>query len=313
MRESIQDSVTRLLRYQHAPEKATSLFRTLKHNADILPKLQAVLEMILQAYGKFEDVVYDVQGPRDDGSDVVLHCRAKDDEAEPELISFQVKSFDDLAKKNYMQELKAQRDDSFRKVRGLRYYFLLVCTDSKAHRDRVRNIMAEFRSADRTEVIEPTFAYTFLNHPKTRVDAFIKRLMEADDFVFRRALESLDLSSPSARALAVFLSTKSVLTGLTQFNLDHLLTDASLRSIYKELQDQDEDEWMPARDFEEQISADLDILENVLVERDSASDNVRLRADEMRPLNAVATDALVRYEYNGSELLSYMFDLMIRQ
>lgn len=306
----MQDSITRLLRYQHAPEKTTSLFRTLKHNADLLPKLQAVLEMVLQAYGKFEDVVYDMQGPRDDGSDVVLRCRAKNDGAEPELISFQVKSFDDLAKKNYMQELKAQRDDSFRKVRGLRYYFLLVCTDGKAHRDRVRNIMAEFRSAVRTEVIEPTFAYTFLHHPKTRVDAFIKRLMEADDYVFRRALESLNLPSPSARALAVFLSAKSVFTGLTRSNLDHLLSDASLRSIYKELQD--EEESTPVWDFEDQLAGDLEIMENVLVERDSASDDICLRADEMRPLNAVATDALVRYDYNGPELFSYMFDLMVR-
>ena len=82
MRETIQDIITRLLRYQHAPEKTTSLFRTLKHNADLLPRLQAVLETTLQAYGKFEEVVYDIQGPRDDGSDVVLRCRKENGEAE---------------------------------------------------------------------------------------------------------------------------------------------------------------------------------------------------------------------------------------
>jgi hypothetical protein len=158
MSETIEDSVRRLLRYQRAPDKATRTVRHWKHNADILPKLQGQLEMLLAAYGKFEPVVYDTQGIRDDGSDIVLRCRQTKEDKAPELICFQVKSFDDLAKKTYMQELKAQRDDSFRKVMGMTYYFLMLCTDVQAHRDRVRLIAAEFRSADRTEVIEPAFS-----------------------------------------------------------------------------------------------------------------------------------------------------------
>ena len=61
----------------------------------------------------------------------MLRYRSENSDRAPELICFQAKSFDDLAKKSYMQELKAQRDDSFRKVLGIHYYFLLLCTDSK--------------------------------------------------------------------------------------------------------------------------------------------------------------------------------------
>lgn len=338
MGESIQDSVTRLLRYQRAPEKVTKLFRNWKHNTDILPRMQSELEMLLEAYGKFEHVVYDIQGPRDDGSDILLHFRPEDGKGPPELLCFQVKSFNDLAKKDYMKELKAQRDDSFRKILGLRYYFLVLCTDPQLHRDRIRNIMAEFRSADRTEVIEPPFAYTFLHHPRTRIEALVKRTMEADDFVFRRALEWLDHPSPSARALSVFLTVKSVLRGETRFPLDQLLREPSLHRIYDELREKQEallSESSPSStnpmaaaddeesfwesdyegeqvgDFVDQIAVDLETLEGD-TELDSLSDNVLLRTDQMRALTAVIADALARYEYNEEQLMSYMFDLFIR-
>jgi len=224
MPETIQDSITRLLRYQRAPEKVTSIFRTWKHNTDMLPRLQKQLEMVLEAYGKFQHAVYDTQGIHDDGSDLVLHYRPERSDEGLELVCFQVKSFDDLGKKTYMQELKAQRDDSFRKVVGLHYWYLLLCTDAKAHKNRVRSIMAEFRSAYRTEVIEPAFAYTFFHHPKTRIEALVKRSMEADDAVFRLALESLDLESPSARALTIFLTVKYVFTGALHFTVISSLT-----------------------------------------------------------------------------------------
>lgn len=85
MPESIKDSVTRLLRYQRAPAKATRLLRTWKHNADILPRLQLQLEMLLEAYGKFEPIVYDTQGILDHGTDLVLRYRSETSAEEPDL------------------------------------------------------------------------------------------------------------------------------------------------------------------------------------------------------------------------------------
>jgi hypothetical protein len=321
MSETIEDSVRRLLRYQRAPDKATKTLRHWKHNADILPKLQAQLEMLLAAYGKFEPVVYDTQGIRDDGSDIVLRCRQTKEDKAPELICFQVKSFDDLAKKTYMQELKAQHDDSFRKVTGMTYYFLMLCTDAKVHRDRVRAIAAEFRSADRTEVIEPAFAYAFLLHPKARIEALVTRVMEAGDYVFRSALESLDgLMSPSARALAVFVAVKWVLTGESLFRIEDLLGDPALRRVYGELQEQHnavlvnmrdpEDEPYHLFDFEQQLAEDLGILENDILGRAANLYDVRLEPDRLRSLVAVTSDALVRYEHGDGQLLEYMFNLM---
>jgi hypothetical protein len=117
----------------------TRLFREWKHDADILPRLQAQLEMLLEVYGKFEPVVYNTQGMHDDGADVVIRFRPENADEDWELIGFQVKSFDDLANPKYMRELKAQRDDAFRKVVGMRDYFLLLCTDGDADGDKVRS------------------------------------------------------------------------------------------------------------------------------------------------------------------------------
>lgn len=336
MPEPLKDTIRRLLRYQRAPVRATRQFRKWKHNADILPKLQTQLEMLLDAYGKFEPVVYDTQGIHDDGSDVVLRYCPESGEKEFELICFQVKSFDDLLSKAYMQELKAQRDDSFRKVIGLQWYFLLLCTDNEKHKDKIRSISSEFRSADRTEIIEPAFAYTFLHHPKTRVEALVKRTMEADDLVFRRALEFLDSSSPSARALTVFLAVKSAITGATHFTLDQLLSELTLRRTYDELRERqsalleesladsretgdeetdEEKDWDDIEEppqvgeFQDQLAADLELLEGD-VELNPSSESLDLRLDQMRPLNAVIVDALARYEYNEDQLMSYMFSLM---
>lgn len=96
MTEDLGDSIARLLRYQRAPERATEIFKTWKHNNDILPRVQAQIEMLLEAYGKFQSIVYDTQGIHDDGSDVVLRYRSQNNDSGPDLIGFQVKSFDDL-------------------------------------------------------------------------------------------------------------------------------------------------------------------------------------------------------------------------
>jgi hypothetical protein len=340
MQESTQDSITRLLRYQRAPIATTWQFRNWRHNFEILPKLQEQLEMVLEAYGKFQPIVYDTQGIRDDGVDIALRYSPEGESDEQRLIGFQAKSFNDLARPDYLKELKAQLDDAFRKVRGLSYYFIVLCTDAKAHKDKIRQIEAEFRIADRTEIIEPAFAYTFLHYPKTRIEAWIKRTFESEDVVFRRALDALALTGPSARALAIFLSVKYVRNGYQRHQWDGLARDSILRSVYEEIRNRQEElldvanqlalerniartqgdddhenyedeELDPpqVKEFDQQLIEDVEILGNDL-EVDSNSNEIVLRTQPLLPVIAVISDALARYEHNESELMSYMFSVM---
>ena len=340
MRESTQDSIVRLLRYQRSPTPLTRRFRSWKHNADILPKLQIQLEMILEVYGKFEPIVYDTQGIHDDGVDIALGYQPEGYSDQRRIIGFQAKSFSDLAKSDYLQSLKAQRDDAFRKVLGLSYYFIVLCTDAKEHGDKIRQINAEFKTAERTEIIEPAFAYSFLHHPKTRIEALIKRTFEDGDLVFKNALNSLSLPNPSVRALLIFLVVKCVLSGSHRFSLDEIVGSWTLKKVYEQLREiqaealdisndvvlersisrsegeeieyDDDDEADPVQlaEFDLQVAEDLELLETGFVDTYSNSEDVLLRTDQLRPLIAVVADALARYEHNESELLSYMFSLM---
>jgi hypothetical protein len=313
MRESIQEIITRLLRYKRAPTKMTREFREWKHNRDILPKLQEQLEMILDAYGKYQPVVYDTQGFRDDGSDIVLrHREGNNEDSELKLIAFQVKSFDDLCKKSYMQELKAQHDDTTRKVIGLQYYFIMLCTDAEAHKELIRKIAAEFRSAKKTEIIDPEFSFTFLHHKASRVNALVKRTLEAEDLVFKRALELLEIPSPSARGLAIFIAVQYAAHGKTTFEYKALKSNPVLRDIYDEFMNREaleEEEVINASGSESQIAQDLSHLETDLIDLDSTSENVVVRTKDMLPLSAVIIDALVRYDYNAEDVLPYMLSL----
>ena len=215
MPDTLLDNIIFLLRYRRSMEKATKLFTNWKHNSDILPKMQGQLEVLRDARGKFQAVVYDIQGIHDEGSDIVIRYHI--DDKPDDLICFQVKSFDDLAKKDYLQGLKPQRDDTFRSGRQPQHYFIVLCTDSVAHKSKIREIMAAFKNAERTEVIEPAYAFTFLHHPKARIEAYVKRSLEIEDIVLKLALESIEIPSPSARALVIYMTVKSVLTGKRSF------------------------------------------------------------------------------------------------
>jgi hypothetical protein len=120
-----------------------------------LPKVLTPHDAVLAALNKFEPIVYNTQGILDEGTDVAVRYRTSNEgDEERELIGFQVRSYGDLCKADYMKDLKAQRDDSFRKVCGLSYHFILPCTDAEVHAKKVRKIQAEFRTAERTKVID---------------------------------------------------------------------------------------------------------------------------------------------------------------
>lgn len=119
----------------------------------------------------------------------------------------------------YMKILKSQHYDFFNKIKRLSKYFIVLCTDPVVHKRKIRNIEAEFKSANVTEVIEPAFAYAFLFMPKTRIEAIVKRILEADDYVYKQALNSLYFETPSAKALAVFLSVQFSVTGNSRHHI----------------------------------------------------------------------------------------------
>src|SRR5262245_17964134 len=209
MHKQATNIVDQFLRFNRTLVVETREFRDLKHNEDLCPRFQAQLESVLNAVGLYEPIVYDTQGILDHGADVVVRIRdeRRGDEEPSELIGLQIKSYDDFKSKDLFQLLKAQRDDAFRKIIGLSWYYIVLCTDEAKDKNTIRNIEAEFKTADRTIVIEPTYALNFIRMSDRKIQGIVTRLEQADDIVFRKALKALALDSPTAAILAVFLGT----------------------------------------------------------------------------------------------------------
>lgn len=341
--KSLLEVFERLLKRQRSPIAATRQFRDWRHDRHILPKLQEQLDAVLVALRKFEPVVYNTQGILDDGTDIAVRYRTSNEgDEEREIIGFQAKSYGDLSKPDYMEKLKAQAFDSINKVHGLSYYYILLCTDAEEHAKKIQNINATFRSTEKTKIIEPRLAYTFLKSPTTTAEAFVKRTMQAEDIVYRKALDSLGQSSQSAQALAIFLAVKAVLTGQKEFSHTEIVSDGALRRVYDELREdqalllesaqddeasglieedvetEDEDdpyfyedeEELRVAEFEPQVTEDLETLEGDLIDRDTGSGTFALKTDQLIALSAVISDALARYDYSESELRAYMLSII---
>ncbi|MGB2713513.1 MAG: hypothetical protein WBC51_04995 [Vicinamibacterales bacterium] len=342
MRISPTHTVDHFLRLHRTLIIETREFRDLRHNDDLCPRFQLQLEAVLRAVGQFEPVVYDTQGLIDHGADIVVRIRHQErlDQEAPELLGFQIKSFEDFRRSDLFRALKAQRDDALRKIPYLAGYYIVLCTDEDRDKDAIRNIEAEFRGAERTIVIEPTYSLNFLRLPDRRIQGLVTRMMQSQDFVFREAVKTIELSTPTAGLLAVYLATLAAegRHDISVYDLKHqgrlrdlyesaLETRRNAAERYKEPAPTDETDRFLGReptlyrppteqelkrmaevfydDFEDALAFDLEQLDMNLIDIAAVSGRITVRPEEMLALTALLTDAKVRYGLAGWELFSY--------
>lgn len=318
------DIIERFVRYERSLQRETLQFRRHKHNADLCPTVQRQLERIIDAFSRFVPLVYDTQGPSDDGVDVLVRVGAQEQSGAPgQVIGFQIKSEGEMGARDLLPKLKAQRDDAFRKVLGLTHYYMMLCADEAAHKGTIRRIESEFRTAAQTTVIEPTYAHYFLNLSPRRIEGFVTRALSSEDIVFRRALETVQVATQSAAVLGVFLATHYLTRPAT---IPELQSSGELRSYYDifldakqhaaelaaELgevpEDQAADVPVDYADFESLFARDVELLDGVLL--DVREDAVVCRAEDILPLTALLTDARVRYDLSASEAVPFALEAL---
>jgi hypothetical protein len=311
MSEHLTPIIDHLLRYVRAPERHTQALRRRAHNEDLCPAFRQKLELILDSYGRLSPIVYDTQGPRDDGTDVLIRHSESADAERPLIIGFQIKSGDDLRQRDWMQRLKAQHDDSFRKIQNLEYYFIVVCTDADVDREKIRLIESEFRTAERTRVIEPAYALTFLRLERERIDSFIARSLRSSDVVLQKAEGILDgLGSVMAAAIIIHLTVQQYVLLWSELTTESVLHSDLLRKVHAQLiasVPEDEEDSAMSYNYQDQCVEDLELLRDQLIDTDG--DKITIRGDTVRPLVALALDAMVRYEYDPHDVESYLFAL----
>src|SRR5437899_999471 len=87
MEESVPEIIDRILRFGRTSSDSTERFRSLKHDKDLLPAFQRQIERVLESYGRLSPITYDIQGPRDQGLDIVIRRHNEKDEFDS-LIGF---------------------------------------------------------------------------------------------------------------------------------------------------------------------------------------------------------------------------------
>lgn len=244
-----------LLQYRRASIAQTETFSKLTHNKDLCPRFQNKIELVLESYRNYQQITYDIQGLRDNGSDIIIRPQTNE---ESEFICLQVKSEWDLNQEDYIKTLKAQAFESQRTYERLLDYYIVVCCDllaankeSRKRHDQIRTISAEFATAKNVHVIEPQFALGFLQLTSIQIDAAIKAKLGVDDVVFREAAACLVDYLATARAVLFRILVMSVYEKRSSLKEQEILDSTKLREIYVIVPDIDPEYYYLKREVEQ--------------------------------------------------------------
>lgn len=275
----------------------TKKFATMSHNKDLLPKLCEKLELILDYFYKYREIVYDVQGVRDHGVDVVLRYEKDDDSRK---IGFQVKSFDDISEESWQTKLKAQMFEAETyHGHGMDDFYVLFCTDIERHRDKLRNATADLTANNKfvCHPISPPKALHFINLGEAEIGAYIKRRLSEHDYVFSEATDSLEGYSLVEGAMVIEGLVDMLIDG-AQLTAEDICESSLAAAILDKYPDQSD------TPIEESV---MRIIDGTFFYPDTYTGELKLHDGAIEAIAAVAYDARVRYGYSRDDLKSYLF------
>jgi len=129
MEDYVKKSIYDLLVGRRASLKETKIFKKWKHNKDLVPQFNNKINLILEQFERYHRICYEIQGIKDKGIDVLVKYEI---EAEDKFIGIQIKSYDDLNKEHWLQNLKAQMTDvnaNYQANSSLVDFYIAFCTD----------------------------------------------------------------------------------------------------------------------------------------------------------------------------------------
>lgn len=331
-----------LFQFRRTAVEATEIFASWKHDADLCPKLQRQIEVAYSAIEKYQTITYDIQGPRDAGTDVILR---EPTDGDYEYVCFQVKSHDDLKNPDYLRILKAQYFDSqSRYGQQLRDYYILLCSSlvsfdqtkarsitSRAVKGKIRVISGEFARTPHVHVIEPEYALAFLRLAYAQIDAVVKKRLGETDVVQREATELVINFTPTETALLLFIIWSQIENNSSSVTLEEITNSDFLREIYDEMPDlhrdgyfffeedienrEDRETYNSLRnprgfDFDTRILYDLMTLEGELIEVVEA-ERYTVEMKRVKPIAVTLMDGEIRFEYDRKSLLHYAFNVLL--
>lgn len=305
-----------LLRFDESPQSKTSMFMELKHNSDLCPNIESQINLILNSFEKYRNIAYDIQGFRDEGTDVVLRFGNEDNQ---KFIAFQIKSYDDLQKGNYLEKIKLQYHDSYHRAyrQKLEHYYLLLCTDINSHRNKIRQIKCEYQNYHNATVINPTYMATFYRLNELRINSYIETLVKEGDYIYKEALKVINDLTPTEIALLLSIVEKFTFDNIFQLEVEDLLYDKFINNIYDTIPDfprdyyffkEEKDYFERERPMKERFTEDLDRLVQEFISVNQNGSLIILENKIVLPLISILIDVNIRYNYTSEYLLMYIFN-----
>ena len=287
-----------LLRYREATSEDTATFRW---NHDKLCKtFENQINSLGDSFLKYYHIAYVVQGPRDQGVDVLLKTTVTEQDTES-YVGIQVKSYFELDDRDneLSKNLKAAYHDAQSHYGSrLERYYIALCGDSVAHSKRISAIAGEFSKQRDVRVINPRYLFTFLTMPDAMLSAIADRFLKQDDVVRKQAREEvLGRNDPEIYFLLACL-TWSFERGTDQlpigfFEQSHQLQELADRFGQGEL---------------ERVLANS---HDTALEMYAAGYSTRVRIEEYPAIRALYYDLQVRYRESPDDLFTHLYEFLI--
>jgi len=160
---------------------------------DLCERLESSINTLLGAFVRYKAISHVVQGPRDQGVDVLLKLRNRDDEPE-KYVAFQLKSYAEIdnPENKVSKDLKSGYFDATSHYDfGLQRYYILLCGDHKKHEKRISALTKEFSKKPKATVLDARDLWTFFEMQEEDIEALVDRYLSEDDAVRSKALSEV--------------------------------------------------------------------------------------------------------------------------
>lgn len=325
----MQDQISNLIYYfmQFRKIDNTSQFSKLTHNNDLCPMIKCKTEDIIQKFSKYRNITYDIQGFKDEGTDILVRLS---NEEITKYICFQIKSNDDLKQKEYLSKIKAQALDTQNSYsNNLIDYYILLCCDvtsdniKNSNSNKIRQIEAAFNKVHNVHIIEPSYVLGYLNMSSLHLDVAIKNKLDDEDIIIKLAMEIVLDLTPTERALIYFLISQRLYRDDTITQLEDIYYNNFIEKVYNVSPNYDRewfftdddsiysDDWYKRRnkDIKDRVFIDLDYLSDSFIQNRDFK-NISINLTSVLPITTLMLDGSIRYEYDQIQALEYIMNLL---
>lgn len=285
-----------LLRFREASTVETADFKW-KHEA-LCEKFRSQLDALGDSFLKYHHIAYVVQGPRDQGVDVLLKT-SPDNESES-FVGVQVKSYFELDDKDneLSKALKAGYHDA-RNHYGSRLsrYYIALCGDAKKHAKRISAINAEFAKEAAVRVIGPRHLLTFMELPNATLAAIVDGFLRQDDAVRSAAKREVRGYSEAEIYFILGCLTWSYENSSDQLPFEFFLHSSRMAELKNQF-------------GREALMQAMGKFQDTALETYAEPSSTRIRAEDYPGIRAMYYDIQVRYGEDSDELFNHMFEFL---